>query len=146
MLLTRSTRFARTRPTIAFPSFCSQTRNIRDEIEKQIQDDACVVYMKGTPTQPQCGFSKTVVDILNLLGARYTAHDVLQDPLLRESIKQFSCVNFCPTFSFYNSDWPTIPQIYLNGTFIGGCDILLSHYRAGELKKMLEEANAIAKE
>eukprot|EP01126_Amoeba_proteus_P025079 TRINITY_DN250_c0_g1_i16.p2 TRINITY_DN250_c0_g1~~TRINITY_DN250_c0_g1_i16.p2 ORF type:complete len:134 (-),score=20.48 TRINITY_DN250_c0_g1_i16:2393-2794(-) len=133
MLLTRSTRFARTRPTIAFPSFCSQTRNIRDEIEKQIQDDACVVYMKGTPTQPQCGFSKTVVDILNLLGARYTAHDVLQDPLLRESIKQFS-------------DWPTIPQIYLNGTFIGGCDILLSHYRAGELKKMLEEANAIAKE
>ncbi len=80
--------------------------------------------MKGTPQMPQCGFSATVVQILNAVGAPFHAVNVLEDTEVREGIKQFS-------------NWPTIPQLYINGKFVGGCDITRELFESGELKKMV---------
>lgn len=92
-------------------------------IEKEIRNNDVVLFMKGTKEQPRCGFSQTVVFILNSLGIDFIAHDVLSDNMLREEIKLFS-------------DWPTIPQLYVKGEFIGGCDIVRSMYESGELQEL----------
>ena len=85
-----------------------------------------VLFMKGTPLFPQCGFSSRAVAILDHLGVEYDSVDVLQDMEIRSAIKQFS-------------DWPTIPQLYVKGEFVGGSDIMMEMYQAGELQQLLDE-------
>ena len=96
------------------------------EIENNNKLDDVVLYMKGNPTFPQCGFSSTVVQILKHLGVDFKSYDVLQDDKLREGIKEFS-------------NWPTIPQLYVKGEFIGGCDIIREMFDKGELNKIFED-------
>ena len=96
----------------------------KDKISETIGSNPVVLYMKGTPTQPQCGFSATVVQILDGLGAEYATVDVLSDPAIRDGIKQFS-------------NWPTIPQLYIAGEFTGGCDIVKDMFDSGDLQKAL---------
>ena len=98
-------------------------------IESLIQSSPIVVFMKGTKLMPQCGFSNNVVQILNALGLQFEIFDVLSDMEIRQGIKEFS-------------DWPTIPQVYVKGEFIGGSDILIEMYNSGELKEKLEVALA----
>ena len=96
------------------------------EIENNNKSDDVVLYMKGNPTFPQCGFSSTVVQILKHLGVDFKSYDVLQNDKLREGIKEFS-------------NWPTIPQLYIKGEFIGGCDIIREMFDKGELNKVFED-------
>ena len=98
-------------------------------IEALVQSSPIFVFMKGTKLMPQCGFSNNVVQILNALGMSFETFDVLSDMEIRQGIKEFS-------------DWPTIPQVYVNGEFIGGSDILIEMYNSGELKEKLEIALA----
>jgi monothiol glutaredoxin len=100
----------------------------RQRIEKIIGADRVVLFMKGDRNVPQCGFSATVVQILDSLVAEYTTVDVLSDPQIREGIKEFS-------------SWPTIPQLYVGGEFLGGCDIVREMYSSGELQQMLTQAS-----
>ena len=95
-------------------------------IEKTVAEHDVVVFMKGVPDEPKCGFSQQVVQILDHLGANFVGVDVLQNQLLRDGIKVYS-------------DWPTIPQLYVKGEFVGGCDIVKEMFQAGELKAMLAE-------
>ena len=97
-----------------------------NRIKQDIADHPVVLYMKGTPVFPQCGFSAAVVQILTQLGIKFKGIDVLADPAVRQGIKDFS-------------SWPTIPQLYVKGEFVGGCDIIREMYEAGELKDMFEE-------
>ena len=97
-----------------------------DRIANDIASSDVVLYMKGTPVFPQCGFSAATVQILTNLGVKFKAVDVLKDPEIRQGIKEFS-------------NWPTIPQLYVKGEFVGGCDILREMYEAGELKPFLAE-------
>jgi len=97
-----------------------------DQIAKELQENPVVLYMKGTPVFPQCGFSATVVQILSNLGVKYKSVDVLKDPEVRQGIKEFS-------------NWPTIPQLYVKGEFVGGCDILREMYEADELAPYFAE-------
>ena len=97
----------------------------QDQIRETIQKNDVVLYMKGTKAMPQCGFSSRVAGILNYMGVNYADVDVLSDADIRQGIKDFS-------------DWPTIPQLYVKGEFVGGCDIMKEMYQAGELQKMLE--------
>ena len=90
--------------------------------------DPVVLYMKGNPTFPQCGFSSTVVQILKHIGVEFQSYDGLQDENLREGIKSFS-------------KWPTIPQLYVNNEFVGGCDIIREMFESGELKQFLLKNN-----
>lgn len=99
----------------------------QDRIKQQVASDKIVLYMKGTPEQPQCGFSARVVQLLNACGAKYTTFNVLADAEVREGVKRFS-------------NWPTIPQLYIKGEFVGGCDIATELYQKGELQKMVEGA------
>ena len=94
-----------------------------DEIHSEVTNNETVLFMKGTPVFPQCGFSAKVVNMLENVGIRYVAYDVLADAVLRENIKTYS-------------DWPTIPQLYMNGEFVGGSDIVADMYENGELKKL----------
>ncbi|XP_025194866.1 uncharacterized protein LOC112594343 [Melanaphis sacchari] len=98
---------------------------IQSHIEKLVKGNKIVVFMKGVPQAPRCGFSNAVVDILNIHKAKFEAHDVLMDESLRNGIKEYS-------------NWPTIPQVFIDGEFIGGCDIMLELHRSGELDKILE--------
>ncbi|MFQ5783933.1 MAG: Grx4 family monothiol glutaredoxin [Alphaproteobacteria bacterium] len=98
---------------------------VHERIRQEIADSAVVLYMKGSPVFPQCGFSAAVVQILSELGVKFKGVDVLADPALRQGIKSFS-------------DWPTIPQLYIKGEFVGGCDILREMYQTGELDDLLE--------
>ena len=103
------------------------TTNIEDkkkEIQVDISANKIMLYMKGSKSMPMCGFSGQVIHILNTLGVDYTTKNVLEDEILRQAIKEFS-------------DWPTIPQLYVNGEFIGGCDIITELYQAGELQQTL---------
>ena len=100
------------------------------EIENNNKSDDVVLYMKGNPTFPQCGFSSTVVQILKHLGVDFKSYDVLQDDKLREGIKEFS-------------NWPTIPQLYVKGEFIGGCDIIREMFDKGELNKFFEDKSIV---
>ncbi|GJL76538.1 MAG TPA: Grx4 family monothiol glutaredoxin [Nitrosomonas sp.] len=101
--------------------------SVEDTIEQQISNHPVVLYMKGSPEQPQCGFSANAVNILNACGVNdlFTV-DVLQDPEIRQGIKDYS-------------NWPTIPQLYVKGEFVGGSDILTEMYQNGELKKLIDE-------
>jgi monothiol glutaredoxin len=101
--------------------------NANELIEQQINSNPVVLYMKGTPQYPQCGFSANAVKILNACGVQdFYAVDVLADPEIRQGIKDYS-------------NWPTIPQLYINGEFIGGSDIMTEMYQNGELQKLLEK-------
>ena len=103
---------------------------VRQEIENDIKANKVMVYMKGTPDFPQCGFSAQVAHILQSYKIKFGAKNILEDPDLRQGIKEFS-------------DWPTIPQVFVNGEFIGGCDITIELHENGELKKLLEKAGAV---
>ncbi len=95
-------------------------------LQSEITQNPVMLYMKGTPQFPQCGFSSRVVQILNHLGVEYKTANVLEDAALRDGIKQFS-------------SWPTIPQLYVGGEFIGGCDIVTEMFQSGELENLLKE-------
>ncbi len=95
-----------------------------DRIKKEISDNDVVLYMKGTAAFPQCGFSSMTVQILSHLGVTFKDIDVLEDDEIRQGIKDFA-------------NWPTIPQLYVKGEFIGGCDIVREMYEAGELQELL---------
>ena len=98
---------------------------LHDWIANAVQEHPVVLFMKGDPDQPRCGFSATVVQILDHLGVQYAGVDVLQNEALREGVKSFS-------------DWPTIPQLYVAGEFIGGADIVREMFQSGELKAYLD--------
>lgn len=100
------------------------------EIKQDIDDNKVILFMKGNELMPMCGFSARSVQILNALGAKYVTRNVLEDQVLREAIKVYS-------------DWPTIPQLYIDKEFIGGSDIMLELYQSGELEQMLAAADAI---
>ena len=95
------------------------------EIQAKIGENPVMLFMKGTPQFPQCGFSAAVVQILDYLGVEFGSENVLADPDLRQGVKDFS-------------DWPTIPQLYVKGEFVGGCDIVREMFETGELKPFLE--------
>lgn len=99
---------------------------VADRIRQEINADDVVVYMKGSPVFPQCGFSAAVVQVLSHIGVRFKGIDVLQDPGLRQGIKDFS-------------EWPTIPQVYVKGEFLGGCDIVREMFQTGELQQYLDD-------
>ena len=101
----------------------------RSRIDQLINSHSIMVFMKGTKLMPQCGFSNNVVQILNALGMNFDTFDVLSDMEVREAIKEYS-------------NWPTIPQVYLKGEFLGGSDILVEMYNSGELREKLEIALA----
>jgi monothiol glutaredoxin len=97
-------------------------QRIRDEVAR----NDVVLFMKGTPVFPQCGFSAAVVEVLSHIGVKFQGVDVLRDPEIRNGIKEFS-------------NWPTIPQLYVKGEFIGGCDIVREMYETGELEQFLKD-------
>jgi monothiol glutaredoxin len=99
---------------------------VTDRIKADVESNDIVLFMKGTPAMPQCGFSATVIHILDHVGVKYKAVNVLADPEIRTGIKEFS-------------NWPTIPQLYVKGEFVGGCDILKEMFENGELRPFLEE-------
>ena len=99
---------------------------VHERIASDVAENDVLLYMKGTPVFPQCGFSALVVQVLSNVGVKFKAVDVLQDSDIRQGIKEFS-------------DWPTIPQLYVKGEFVGGCDIIKEMYEGGELKPFLEE-------
>lgn len=101
-------------------------RNIENDIKEQIGTNDIILYMKGTPSEPACGFSATAVKILNGYGVNFASVNVLDDDQIRDGIKKFS-------------NWPTIPQIYIKGEFYGGCDSLQEMAAAGELATVLKE-------
>ncbi len=105
--------------------------DVVDRIKAQLSSSPVVLFMKGTPDFPQCGFSAQAVAALRACGAQFAHVDIFEDPELREALKHYS-------------NWPTYPQLYVNGELVGGCDIALEMYRSGELKKLLEEAGAVA--
>ena len=102
--------------------------DINSKIKDNNSKDPVVLYMKGNPTFPQCGFSSTVVQILKHIGVNFQSYDVLQDENLREGIKSYS-------------NWPTIPQLYVNNEFVGGCDIIREMFESGELKEYFTKNN-----
>jgi monothiol glutaredoxin len=97
-----------------------------DRIKQDITDYPVVLYMKGTPVFPQCGFSAAVVQILTQMGVKFKGIDVLTDPAVRQAIKDFS-------------NWPTVPQLYVKGEFVGGCDIIREMYENDELEPLFKE-------
>ena len=101
-------------------------------IERQIKDHDVLLFMKGTPSQPQCGFSLQTVRVLNAVGANFSSINVLEYPAIREGVKLYS-------------EWPTIPQLYVKGEFIGGCDIVTKMFEAGELETLLKDQGLIPK-
>jgi monothiol glutaredoxin len=105
------------------------TPEAQQRIEDLIRSNKIMVFMKGNKLMPQCGFSNNVVQILNVLGVPFETFDVLADPEIRQGIKEYS-------------SWPTIPQVYINGEFVGGSDILIELYQKGELQQMVEVALA----
>jgi monothiol glutaredoxin len=103
------------------------TEAVHDQITQDINENDVVLYMKGTAQMPQCGFSSKVAGVLNYMGVAYKDVNVLADDAVREGIKSFS-------------DWPTIPQLYVKGEFIGGCDIIVEMTLSGELDEVLEKS------
>jgi monothiol glutaredoxin len=107
--------------------------DVVDRIKQQIAAHPVVLFMKGTPDFPQCGFSAQTVAALRACGADFAHVNIFEDPELREALKSYS-------------QWPTYPQLYVQGEFLGGCDIALEMYRSGELGKTLEEVGAVSRE
>ncbi|KAF8519672.1 thioredoxin-like protein [Gautieria morchelliformis] len=109
------------------------SQDARTKISNAVQSDPVVVFMKGTPKLPECGFSRAVIQILDLQGVppeKLKTYNVLEDSELRTDIKEFS-------------NWPTVPQVYVNGEFVGGCDIVMSMHQSGDLESLLEKNNII---
>lgn len=109
---------------LEFARYSTETKH---KIDEMVKSDDVVIFMKGTAEQPMCGFSKAVVDILSMHGVKFKSYNVLADEEIRSGIKEYS-------------NWPTIPQVFFKGEFIGGCDILLEMHRGGEL---IDELNKI---
>jgi len=107
----------------------AMTPELKQRIDALVQQNRILVFMKGNRLMPQCGFSNNVVQILNTLGVPYETVDVLEDYDIRQGIKEYS-------------SWPTIPQVYVNGEFVGGSDILIELYQKGELQQIVEVALA----
>ena len=105
------------------------TPELKSKIDKLITENKIMVFMKGSKLMPQCGFSNNVVQILNTLGVPYETLDILADNEIRQGIKEYS-------------NWPTIPQVYIDGEFVGGSDIMIELYQNGELQQMVEVALA----
>lgn len=105
------------------------TPELQARIDNLIQQNKIMVFMKGNKLMPQCGFSNNVVQILNTLGVPFETVDILEDPELRQGVKEYS-------------NWPTIPQVYINGEFIGGSDIMAQMYQNGELQQLVTVALA----
>jgi monothiol glutaredoxin len=105
--------------------------DVKDRIRQELDAAPVVLFMKGTPDFPQCGFSAQTVSALRHLGAQFHHVNIFDDPELREALKR-------------HSNWPTYPQLYVKGELIGGCDITLEMYRSGELKQLLADAGAVA--
>lgn len=105
------------------------TPELKERLDNLVQQNKIVVFMKGTKLMPQCGFSNNVVQILNTLGVPYETVDVLADSEIRQGIKEYS-------------NWPTIPQLYIDGEFVGGSDIAIEMYQSGELQEKVEVAIA----
>ena len=101
------------------------TNPVFERIKQDLSENDVVLYMKGTPMFPQCGFSAAVVQVLTDFGVKFKGIDILVDPSLREGIKQFT-------------NWPTLPQLYVKGEFVGGCDIVREMFQSGELQSHLE--------
>ena len=99
------------------------------QIKETVDANDVVLFMKGTKTMPQCGFSSRVAGVLNFMGVEYQDVNVLADDAIRQGIKDFS-------------DWPTLPQLYVNGKFIGGCDIVVEMFDSGELQQLLQSEEA----
>ncbi len=104
--------------------------SVIEKIKGQIENNPVVLYMKGSPDFPQCGFSGQTVQILETCHAKYLHVNILEDPELRDALKAFS-------------NWPTYPQLYINGELVGGCDIVTDLYQKGELAKMLTAAGSV---
>ncbi|GAB5455600.1 MAG: Grx4 family monothiol glutaredoxin [Henriciella sp.] len=100
--------------------------DVQTSIDNAVKGNDVLLFMKGTPTFPQCGFSSVVVQVLDYLGVEYQAVNVLDNQDVREGVKAYS-------------DWPTIPQLYVKGEFVGGCDIIKEMFEAGELKEYFDE-------
>jgi monothiol glutaredoxin len=100
--------------------------DVRDRIEEVVKNNDVVLFKKGTPLFPQCGFSSRAIAILDHLAVKYETVDVLQDPEIRAGIKDYS-------------DWPTVPQLYVKGEFLGGSDIMMEMFQAGELQTLVDE-------
>ena len=98
----------------------------RERIQTEVDANDVLLFMKGTPVFPQCGFSAAVIQVLSHLQVKFSSINVLEDPDIRDGIKQYS-------------EWPTIPQLYVKGEFVGGCDIIREMYETGELETFLEE-------
>ena len=105
----------------------------KDLINNEIKENEICLFMKGTPDAPQCGFSMAISNMLKILEVKYKGINVLENQSLREGIKEFS-------------DWPTIPQVYIKGEFVGGCDIVKEMYENGELKKIFDNKKINYKE
>jgi monothiol glutaredoxin len=105
---------------------------VTDRIKSDVTSNDVVLFMKGSPVFPQCGFSAAVVQVLTHLGVKFKGIDVLQDPSIRQGIKEFS-------------NWPTIPQLYVKGEFVGGCDIIREMFETGELQQLLQEKGVAVK-
>ena len=101
--------------------------NTQEKIGQQLSGDKIVLYMKGTPQFPQCGFSAKAAQMLGACGAKYTSYDILSDPEIRQGLKEYS-------------NWPTFPQLYVNGELVGGCDIMTELFQKGELQKLITKA------
>ena len=101
--------------------------NLEEQIKSDIKNNSIMLYMKGTKLMPMCGFSATVVNILNAYGVEYHAVNVLEEPEIRIKLSEYS-------------DWPTIPQIFVNGELVGGCDIAMELHKSGELKNIFDKA------
>lgn len=97
---------------------------ILEQIKSEVAENRVFLYMKGTPDMPRCGFSNQVVQILNVVGAEYGSRDILVDPRIREVLSEWS-------------DWPTIPQLFVDGKLVGGCDITTEMYQNGELQELI---------
>ena len=104
--------------------------NIKNKIDDTLKNNPVCLFMKGTPEVPQCGFSLAVSNVLKHLEVKFTGINVLEDNVLREGIKTYS-------------DWPTIPQLYIKGEFIGGCDIIKEMFEKGDLQKKLKEKEIV---
>lgn len=103
--------------------------DVMEKIKQQVEGAPIVLYMKGSPQFPMCGFSAQVVEILKAVGAQYDSYNVLENPDLRQNLPSYA-------------NWPTFPQLYINGELVGGCDITVEMYKNGELKAMVDAALA----
>lgn len=102
--------------------------SLTDQIKQDVENNRVILFVKGEKGAPQCGFSAAVMNVFDELGVDYVTRDVLADPDLRQTLKEFS-------------NWPTFPQVYINGKFVGGCDITLEMHKSGELQELLQTRN-----